>query len=673
MTTTTPPPAPTLEPYQAQVVDFLARPYAAVWLGIGYGKTLSTLAALMRYRPQGHTLVIAPKAIARTTWLNEINHKWQLPIRTKSLIADENDKMLSTDERLKAFRSVFTDPPTMYFINQELLTQTAQPTHLLIPTGVQPAVLTDPDLAEIQHLALQHCPQQGITRDQLIFAMQDAYDLSHPDKALKAAKIRSKKPRRALGVTKAQQMITALTKAGALKSLRRNCSSCGGDGCQACCKGLIDQMPRQRTKNRTQIVWPFSTIIIDESQGFASHASARFKELAKVRPAADRVIELTGTPTPNGMHDLWSQMYLLDQGAALGETITEFRRRYFFEVSVGENAGAKSYELRPGAAPEIYRAIQHLVISAFTTKLKLPPLNIHDVEIDLGSDLIATYQQFRRDMVLRVVDEVWQKYQADLDDYQHRADAALAMNPQANLKAMGITAPAEPQTPTIIAQNRAVLTSKLLQFASGVVHAADPDDPETAGAIQEIHDVKLETLANTLTQIDGPVLIAYYFRPDRTRIKDYLTEAGFEGVTLFDGSQKMLADWNAHKIPILLLHPASAGHGLNFQDGGSTMIWYTLSHSLAQYQQTNGRLYRTGQKLPVNIIRLLSLETLDAKLPGILAEKAMEQDELLAAVSTNPNQSGSQLPVSTQNMIIDRTLTHELGDEFDDALGQHHP
>ena len=232
-------------PHQQQAVDFIAsRQASGVWLGVGSGKTVTALSALQHIRPIGHILVIAPVAIARSTWLDEIEERG-FNIRTRSLIVDERDRKLNKRARLERIRQVFTDPPTMYFINQDLISRS-------------------------------------------------------PDK---------------------------------------RCKVCHGDGlkgraCTACQTGLVDQMPVQKIRGpdgkfRDTIIWPFQTVIIDESQEFKSHASIRFKGLKKVRPAITKFIELTGTPAPNGLEDLWSQIYLLDQGQALGATITEFRCRWF--------------------------------------------------------------------------------------------------------------------------------------------------------------------------------------------------------------------------------------------------------------------------------------------------------------------------------------------------------
>lgn len=619
----------TLKPYQQEVLNFAARPFCAIWLGIGYGKTLTTLKTLHTYQPSGHILVIGPKTIVRSTWINEIE-KWNFPLRVKSLIVDENDRELSTEDRLQAFRDVFTDPPTMYFINQELLTRPSKPIHALRPndqsTRHGPYKL-------VQSALLHHAGADLHNRDDLIRVVREDYSAAYPqNKPLsKAAVARETK---------------ALLAAGDLVSERCACPDCDGEGCAACCVGLIDQMPRVGSRKNPQVLWPFATIVIDEAQGFSSHSSARFKALQLVRPATKRIIELTGTPATNGLHDLWSQIYLLDQGAALGRNITAFRNRWFIEESLGP-AGAKRYKLRAGAETEIYEAISHLVVSAHTTKLDLPPLNpIQDIPVVLPQDLLEQYKAFKKNLVLPLV----KQYST----------------------ASGTT---QQVVSRIIAENRGTLNGKLLQFASGAIYAGDPDDPSTKDQVEIVHNEKLHMLEYLVRDQlkNGPMIIAHYFRPDRERILKHLTAAGIRGVKIFDGSRTMLADWNAGKIPVLLLHPASAGHGLNFQDGGKTLIWFTVTHSLGQWMQTVGRLYRTGQTQQVTVFRLLTQGTIDVEIPGILDGKEAVQDQLLTAVSTTDNSGGSTTstadPTMTEDEAKDAAIFAAIGEDLEAALG----
>ncbi|MFB7919280.1 SNF2-related protein [Streptomyces sp. NPDC056061] len=585
----------TLLPHQQQIHDFLVdRPFAGAWVPVGGMKTLSTLAVLQTVRPLGHILVIAPIAIARSTWIDEIE-KWDFPIRTKSLIVNESDKKLSKQKRLEHFQQVFSDPPTMYFVNQELLTQPSQRIRLIEPV---PGATTAPVLTEVSPEArgvLSTLVTSGpVTQDELVQACRAAATATG---------------RHAPAKSRVVSWIQELTKASLVTREHHECRACEGSGCAQCRFGLVDQMPVQPVagpdgKYRDTIIWPFQTVIIDESQGFKSHSSERFKALKAVRPAITRLIELTGTPAPNGLHDLWSQIYLLDQGEALGKDITEFRSRWFIPKMVPGTTTPAKWIPTPNAEQEIHQAIAHLAMSVQNTTLVLPPLTIQNVNVTLPPDLMQAYKEFKRDLILDIV-------KTYLDE-----DGQLTQSVE-----------------SIVADTQAVLTSKLAQFASGTLYTADPDDPSTKGQYEVIHDKKLE-MAEYLVRNNGgePVLIAYHFKSDKEQLLARFTKAGIDAQAL-DGSRDMVRRWNAKQIPVMLLHPAAAGHGLNLQHGGAAMIWYTLPFSLEHYMQTNGRLHRPGQQQPVIIYRLITKGTQDERMPGVLAEKQQTQDNLLKAVS----------------------------------------
>ena len=545
-----------LAPWQLPVFNFLTQtPFAAVWMGVGTGKTLTTLAALQAIQPTGHILVIAPLAIARSTWLDEID-KWGFNVRTKSLIVDDKDRKLSRKARLEGFTQTLSDPPTMYFINRELLTLPA----------------------------------------------------------------------------------------------RKSCTVCGGVGgkalgqhsCPSCQGGLIDQLPDVNGIP----VWPFATVVIDEAQGFKSHASARFKALKTVRPQISRMIQLSGTPAPNGLHDLWSQIYLLDQGRALEQNISRFRKRWFTSRDIVTESGDKvpvSYQPIPGAQAEIEQAISPLVLASFNTKLDLPPLRTLDHVVHLPAKTLSAYKHFARELVLSFVPSDKRK-----GDRVEPKDLAQ-----------------------VVAANQAVLANKLLQFAAGSIYTEDPDLanmdlsflklPAGKGAFvtdhgshyDVLHDAKLEALSYLVANSDGPVLTAYGYRADMCRIRDHFNKSkDLPETVFFDGSRAMLAAWNAGEIPHLLIHPASAGHGLNFQAGGSTLVWYSLPYSLEHYLQTNGRLFRNGQTKPVTIFRILAAGTRDVEMPDLLDAKQGVQDHLLNAVSVDNNASFEDFSTKSVQSLV---------------------
>ncbi|WP_340375830.1 DEAD/DEAH box helicase [Streptomyces sp. SS7] len=592
MTAATAPSPISLMPHQQQIHDFLVdHPFAGAWLGVGAGKTLTTLSVLQTVRPMGHILVIAPVAIARSTWIDEIE-KWGFPIRTKSLIVDENDRKLSKTKRLKRFQEVATDPPTMYFINQELLTQPSQETKLITPVpGAVPAPTVSPEATAILGLLQAQGP---LNRDEVITEYR----------ALVAGNANNRVPAKA----KIRAWIQELLKSALVAWEAYDCRTCSGAGCAQCRFGLVDQLPVQNINGQNTIIWPFQTVIIDESQGFKSHDSQRFLALATVRPAMTRLIELTGTPSPNGLHDLWSQVYLLDQGQTLGQNITAFRNRWFTPKMVPGTTTPAKWIPTANAEAEIHQAISHLVMSAQNTSLQLPALSIQDVNVTLPPDLLQAYKDFKRDLVLDIV-------QTYTDD-----DGKLTQSVE-----------------SIVAANQAVLTSKLMQFASGTLYTADPDDPATKGRYEVIHDKKIEMTEYLVRNNGGePVLLAYHFKSDKEQLLTRLRKAGIDAQA-FDGSRDMVRRWNAKQIPVMLLHPAAAGHGLNLQHGGSTLIWYTLPFSLEHYLQTNGRLFRTGQTKPVTVHRLIAKGTQDERMPSVLAGKQQVQDDLIEAVSGDFN------------------------------------
>jgi SNF2 family DNA or RNA helicase len=582
-------------PHQKMIHDFLAtHPYAGAWLGVGAGKTLTTLTALQTIRPIGHILVVAPIAIARSTWIDEIE-KWGFPIRTRSLIVNDNDRKLSRKKRLDRFRQVFTDSPTMYFVNQDLLTQPSQGTRLLTPVrGAAVPSTVSPEAVEVLDLIRA---RGSMTQDELISAYRSQVAAAGPSIP---------------SPTKStiQAWVQELVRAAAVRPEAHACRTCSGAGCAECRFGLVDQMPIQDINGQQTIIWPFQTVIIDESQGFRSHASERFKALQTVRPAISRVIELTGTPAPNGLHDLWSQVYLLDQGQALGHNITAFRKRWFTAKTY--NGVPTKWLPLPGAEAEIHDAISHLVMSVQNTDLNLPDLVVDDVFVSLTPDLLKAYKEFKAELVLDIV-------VGSLDDDQRKKG------------------PDDPgvrvAVKQIVADNQAVLTNKLLQFANGALYTGDADDPSTKGDYTVIHDRKLEMAEYLIrNNNNSPVLVAYTFQSDKELLLRRLQDAGI-GAAAYDGSRAMLHRWNSGSIPVMLIHPASAGHGLNLQDGGHTLLWYGLTYNLEHYIQTNGRLHRKGQGKPVTIFRLMTRGTQDERLPVVLANKQATQDRLLDSVN----------------------------------------
>lgn len=327
--------------------------------------------------------------------------------------------------------------------------------------------------------------------------------------------------------------------------------------------------------------WPFDMVVIDELSSFKSNRARRFKALRKVRPLIKRIVGLTGTPTPNGLIDLWPQMYLLDRGERLGKTITEYREKYFVPGRRNWQTGVVyEYNLKLGAEKQIYDKISDICVSMKAVDyLEVPELIEIPVEIELETKDYQKYKQFERDLLLPVSEE---------EDIE--------------------------------ALSAAVLSNKLLQMANGAIYDEEKN-------VHIIHNEKLKALEEIIEAANGkPVIVYYNYQHDLERIQKY-----FKGTRTLE-SEKDIKDWNEGKIPILLLHPASAGHGLNLQAGGNTIVWFGLNWSLELYQQANARLHRQGQTSKVSCYLLVTKGTIDEDVIKALNKKSKGQDALLEAV-----------------------------------------
>ncbi|MBI6873401.1 SNF2-related protein [Clostridium aciditolerans] len=328
---------------------------------------------------------------------------------------------------------------------------------------------------------------------------------------------------------------------------------------------------------RSGIPFDFDMVVIDELSSFKSHQAKRFKSLMKVRPKVNRIVGLTGTPSSNGLMDLWAQYRLLDMGQRLGRFIGRYREDYFVPDKRNQQV-IFSYKPKPGAEEAIYRLISDITISMKGADyLKLPELVINEVDVKLSEKEMKILDIMKRDLITTVKGE------------------------------------------EITAANAAALSGKLLQIANGAVY----DDQ---GTVLHIHDRKLDALEDLIEAANGkPVLIAYWFKHDLSRI-----QKRFEVEVL--STSDSIKRWNDGEISIAAIHPASAGHGLNLQAGGSTLVWFGLTWSLELYQQTNARLWRQGQKETVVIHHLISKGTIDERVMKALNDKNNTQSALIDAV-----------------------------------------
>ena len=326
------------------------------------------------------------------------------------------------------------------------------------------------------------------------------------------------------------------------------------------------------------IRWEYDMIVIDELSSFKSHQAKRFRSLLKVRPRVKRIVGLTGTPSSNGLMDLWAEFRLLDMGKRLGRFITHYRDQFFMPDARNMNQ-IFSYKPRPGAEAEIYRRIRDMTISMKSTDyLQMPECVMNRVPVFLSPAEQDTYNALKRELVVQLGD-------MEVD-----------------------------------AVNAAALSGKLCQLANGAVYT---EDKHTVC----FHDRKLDALEDLIEGANGkPVLVAYWFKHDLARIQKRFTVRELK-------SSKDIQDWNAGRIPVAVIHPASAGHGLNLQAGGSTLVWFGLTWSLELYQQTNARLWRQGQQSATVIIHhIIAQSTIDEQIMRALEDKDRTQAALIHAV-----------------------------------------
>lgn len=328
---------------------------------------------------------------------------------------------------------------------------------------------------------------------------------------------------------------------------------------------------------KSGISWKFDMVVIDELSSFKSYQAKRFKSLLKVRPKLKRIVGLTGTPSSNGLMDLWAEFRLLDMGERLGRYITYYRQNFFIPDKRNQQM-IFSYKPKDGAEKKIYSLISDITISMKSKDfLKMPECVMNEVIVSLSDKEQKLYDSLKQDMVLSLEE-------SEID-----------------------------------AINAAALSNKLLQMSNGAVYN---DDKESL----HIHDRKLDALEDLIEGANGkPVLVAYWFKHDLEKIKDRFDVREIK-------SAKDISDWNEGGIPVALIHPASAGHGLNLQAGGSTLIWFGLTWSLELYQQTNARLYRQGQDSTVVIHHILTKGTIDEDVMKALKAKEKIQDALIDSV-----------------------------------------
>lgn len=328
---------------------------------------------------------------------------------------------------------------------------------------------------------------------------------------------------------------------------------------------------------KSHLPFDYDMVVIDELSSFKSYAAKRFKSLLKVRPRVKRMVGLTGTPSGNGLMDLWAEFRVLDMGQRLGRYITHYRNNFFVPDKRNQQM-IFSYKPKPGAEDAIYKLISDITISMKSADfLKMPECIINEVPVALSEKEWSVYQALKEDMVV------------DL------------------------------KTEEIDAVNAAALSGKLLQMANGAVYNEEKE-------VIRIHDRKLDALEDLIEGANGkPVLVAYWYNHDLQRIKQRFSVREIK-------TSQDIKDWNNGEIPVAVIHPASAGHGLNIQFGGSTIIWFGLTWSLELYQQTNARLWRQGQQSTVVIHHIITKDTIDEDVMKALRKKEKIQSALIDSV-----------------------------------------
>lgn len=332
--------------------------------------------------------------------------------------------------------------------------------------------------------------------------------------------------------------------------------------------------------NKSGYKFDFDMVVIDELSSFKNHQSKRFKSLMKVRPLVKRIVGLTGTPSSNGLMDLFAEFKILDMGKRLGYFIGQYRNTYFKPDKMNGPI-VYSYKPLPNAENAIYEKISDITVSMKANEyLKMPELLTSNCVVELSDNEKKQYDEMKKSLVLEITDG------------------------------------------EITAANAASLSNKLCQLSNGAIY----DDEQN---IVEIHDRKLDALEDIIESMNGkPLLVAYWYRHDLERIKSRFSVREIK-------TSEDISDWNKGEIPVALIHPASAGHGLNLQNGGSTLVWFGLTWSLELYQQTNARLYRQGQKNTVVIQHIITKDTIDEQILKALKKKNKTQSDLIDAVKAD--------------------------------------
>lgn len=690
-----------LKPFQKRVREFiLTRPASAVWMTMGSGKTLVTLSALSYLREPGHILVVAPRNIAVDTWPQEL-FDWDIPLRVTSLnitapgMCGKNGRPVKGQRNLRPdeFRmlvdSVTTDSAGIYTVGVDRFTDLVERIVYAGEPRVRPVgqarndgavdldVLRDA-FEEIERGFAERCLERlDLAPEADKKALADEH--KRTQSALAQVRMVALKPATASGA--APKVVLAHPDPKKAQLLRH-------DRVREDLAAVIAQVTGEIFRVAVNVakpdysLWPFPTVIIDEAQGFKNPKSIRWKAMAAVRPHVRRVIELSGTPSPEGAHEIWPQVFLLDQGATLGANYTDHLTTWFTPEQRVHNQVTR-WKISPQNEAQLHRAISHLAVSAENSELNLigfaPPI---EHRVPMTDDLHDAYRSFGRDALLSVLltglaglrskayddtmaatadmyvvtaAEATARDQAkSIGSNKTETDEAVAVARRDAIEITGDRARAQAAHDAVTlddatahqiqAANGGVLRNKLLQFAAGAIYLDLEKDTDGYAAATELttrptlrlHSGKFDKVVDICHQHfagggEGSILIAYRFDFEKTILLHRLREAGYRDAREYNGMPDTKKAWNRGEIPIMLVHPASAGHGLNLQYGGNTLIWTTLPDSNEHFGQTPARLNRLGQTRAVVVHTILTEGTIDMAMPGSLADKQASQQRLLQA------------------------------------------
>ena len=629
--------------------------------------TLVTLSTLSHLREPGHILVVAPRNIAVDTWPQEV-FDWGFPLRVTSLnitppgMLDALGRPLEKQRELKTaeFRRFVDDTPVapagLYTIGIDRFPELVDRLAHGGPPRTRPYGVPHPDGAidldacrdVFEQLLSKFTKQDKAVEKELATAREQGIALDDPPvhfgkhvvTAVRGAQVIDLRP-----ATKSGAPPTVVLghpdpeKARILRDQQLREALAGIAGELLGAPHRVDA----RISHADYRNWPFPTVVLDEAQGFKNPDTSRWQALIRVRPMVKRMIQLSGTPAPEGAHEIWPQISLLDGGASLGSSYDEHLNAFFAPDRMVNNKVVK-WKITPHNEAALYGKITHLAVSARNDELKLPgyePAREH--RVSMGADLLEAYERFKSETLISVL-------LSGLDALRQEAydeEMSVSADPDKATAAAAAVALDDAAAHTIEAVNGGVLRGKLMQFAAGSLYIdIDKDHPEWAKAteltrkpITRLHRAKLDCLEKLLVEHfesadpdRGCVLVAYRFDYERAQVLDMLSRHRFaDGSRAYNGMPDTKGAWNRREIPVMLIHPKSAGHGLNLQHGGHRLIWHTLPDSNEQFQQTPARLNRVGQTRKVRVDMIVTEGTVDEDVPGSLNSKEGSQARLLNA------------------------------------------